>query len=245
MTSQQTAKTSIPSSEIRPPIPRSRDHGKFKHLAVFDFDSTLIDAEIINELAEIAGVGAIVSKITKQTVNGEIPFDEALHQRCALLEGVTVQDCMLLGDRIKLMENVAQLMEFLKSHGFYVAIASASLNPVAARVASRREFSGVDQFLFNHLKVENGKLTGEVEARVSDKGVVVFKLQQELGITKAHTMTVGDGSNDLAMFAESGLSIAFNAKEIAKKAATKTVDGKDVAKIVPVVEEWLAKKKID
>ena len=214
----------------------------YKYLAVFDFDSTLIDAEIIDSLAEIAGVGAIVSKMTRQTVNGEIPFDEALHQRCELLEGVTVQDCMLLGDRIKPMPNAASTLEFLKSHGFYIAIASASLNPVAARVASRREFSAVDQFIFNHLRVANGKLTGDVDVRVADKGQIVFKLQQELGIPKSHTMTVGDGSNDLAMFAESGLSIAFNAKEIAKKAATKAVDGKDVSKIIPVVDEWLAAK---
>jgi len=218
------------------------EHGKFKYLAVFDFDSTLIDAEIINELAEIAGVGAIVSKMTLQTVSGEIPFDEALHQRCELLEGVSVQDCMLLGDRIKPMANTASTLEFLKSHGFYIAIASASLNPVAARAASKRDFSAVDQFIFNHLRVANGKLTGDVDVRVADKGQIVFKLQQELGIPKERTMTVGDGSNDLAMFAESGLSIAFNAKEIAKKAATKSVEGKDVSKIVPVVEEWLARK---
>ena len=188
-------------------------------------------------------MGAIVSKITRKVIDGELPFEDALYQRAAMLEGVTVQDCMLLGDRIKAMENIAKTMEHLKSHGFYIAIISASLNPVAARVASRRDFTAVDQFLFNHLKVSNGKLTGEVDIRVSDKGALVFKLQQELGIPKAHTLTVGDGSMDLPMFAESGLSIAFNAKEIAKKAAKKTVDGKDVSKIIPVVDEWLAKKK--
>ncbi len=216
---------------------------KYKHLAAFDFDSTLIEGEVINGIAEIAGMGAIVSKITRKVVDGEIPFEDALHQRCAMLEGVTMQDCMLLGDRIKVMHNIAPTMEHLKSHGFYIAIISASLNPVAARVASRRDFTAVDQFLFNTLRADNGKLTGDVQIKVSDKGALVFKLQQELGIPKTHTMAVGDGSMDLPMFAQSGLSIAFNAKEIAKKAASKSVDGKDLAKIIPVVDEWLAKTK--
>jgi len=222
---------------------RGRDHGKYKYLAAFDFDSTLIDREVIDAIAEIAGMHAQVSKITKMVVNGELPLEDALHQRAAMLEGVTVQDCMLLGDRIKVMDNIAPTMEHLKAHGFYIAIISASLNPVAARVASRRDFSAIDQFLFNTLRASNGKLNGEVDIRVSDKGALVFKLQQELGIPKSHTLSVGDGSMDLPMFAESGLSIAFNAKEIAKKAAMRSVDGKDIGKIVPVVDEWLAKKK--
>jgi phosphoserine phosphatase len=212
---------------------------QYKYLAAFDFDSTLIEGEVINRIAEIAGMGAIVSKITKKVIDGELPFEDALYQRVAMLEGVTVQDCMLLGDRVKVMENIAPTMEFLKAAGFYIVIIGASLNPVAARVASRRDFSAVDQFLFNNLKVANGKLTGEVDIRVSDKGALVYRLQQELGIPKARTLAVGDGSMDLPMFAQSGLSIAFNAKEIAKKAATKVVDGKDLSKIIPVVDEWL------
>jgi phosphoserine phosphatase len=218
------------------------DKGKYKYLAAFDFDSTLIDREVIDAIAELAGMHAQVSKITKMVVNGELPLEEALHDRATLLEGVTYQNLMTLGDSIKAMENIAPTMEFLKAHGFFIAIISASLNPVAARVASRREFSAVDQFLFNSLKMENGKLTGDVDIRVVDKGTIVFKLQQEHGIPKSHTLSVGDGSMDLPMFAESGLSIAFNAKEIAKKAAMKTVDGKDVAKIIPVVEDWLKPK---
>ena len=222
------------------------EHGKYKYLAAFDFDSTLIDREVIDAVAELAGMHAQVSKITKMVVNGEMPLEEALHQRAAMLEGVSYENLIHLGDTIKVMENIASTMAHLKAHGFYIAIISASLNPVAARVASRPDFSTVDQFLFNTLKMKGGKLTGEVEIRVVDKGSLVFKLQQELGIPKAHTITVGDGSMDLPMFAESGLSIAFNAKEIAKKAATKVVDGKDLAKIIPVVDEWLAKNiKVD
>lgn len=219
------------------------DKGKYKYLAAFDFDSTLIDREVIDAIAEIAGMHAQVSKITKMVVNGELPLEDALHQRAAMLEGVTLQDCMLLGDRIKIMENIAPTMEHLKSRGFYIAIISASLNPVAARVASRRDFSAVDQFLFNNLRANNGKLTGDVDIKVSDKGALVFKLQQELGIPKSRTIAIGDGSMDLPMFAESGFSIAFNAKEIARKAATKSVDGKDLSKIIPAVDEWLARKK--
>ena len=216
---------------------------KYRYLAVFDFDSTLIEGEIINAMAGLAGVGDEVSKITKQVVRGETPFKEALIERCAMLAGVKEYDCRLLGDRIRLMGNVAKTLDFLRSRGFYIAIVSASLNPVAARVASRRDFHQVDHFFFNTLRTENGKLTGEVDIRVLDKGEVVRRLSQELGIPKARTVTVGDGSTDLPMFAEADLSIAFNAKEIAKRAADKVVGGKDVAKIIPVVEKWLAKPR--
>ena len=219
------------------------EHGKYRYLAAFDFDSTLIEHEIIDEIAELAGMRPQVSKITKMVVNGELPLEDALYQRATLLEGVTYENLMMLGDRIKTMGNITQTMGFLKAHGFYIAVISAALNPVAARVASRREFSSVDQFLFNSLKMDNHRLTGDVDIKVVDKGVLVQKLQQELGIDKTHTISVGDSSADVPMFSQSGLSIAFNAKEIAKKAATKTVDGKDVAKIIPVVEDWLITKK--
>ena len=208
-------------------------------LAALDFDSTLICEEIIDEIAHLAGKKKEVSEITAKAMAGEISFEQALKLRCAMLRGIKVDECISLAEKIKVRTGTEKLLGYLHDKGFFVAVISGSLDPVAREVALRIDFENVDLFLFNVLKSKDGYLTGEVDAMVTDnKGEILQKLQKNLAIGKERTLSVGDGFTDVAMFGQSGLSIAFNAKKASIVAADRAVDGDDLSPVIELIGEW-------
>jgi phosphoserine phosphatase len=213
---------------------------KKKYLAAIDFDSTLIRQEIIDEIAKLAGKKREIAEITRKTVEGEFAFEESLRRRCAMLAMIKEGGLEALAKKIEVTRGAKELLGYLFSKNFFIAVVSGSLGPVADIVAKKPDFSAVDRVIFNRLEISGGKTTGKVKIRAgNDKGAVVGKLQRELGITQERTLSIGDGSTDIAMFKKSGLSIAFVGKPAARMAASERVDEADLRLCIPLVERWL------
>ena len=213
---------------------------KFAFLAAIDWDSTLIQSEIIDEMAGEAGKRKEISKITELVKQGKLDFEHALKERCALLAGLKTSDCKKVASRIKATKGAGKLIEFLQSNGFAVVVISGSLNPCAGLVASRPEFAGLDCCLFNELELSKGKLTGKVKILVgNDKGKILKKLQKSAGVPKSRTISIGDSSGDAALFANSSFSIGFRPNSAARKSASASIIDGDISKAIPKIAKWL------
>lgn len=184
-----------------------------RRLICFDMDSTLIQAECIDELAEKAGVGAEVKAITESAMRGEIDFKESFTRRVALLKGLDVSVMQEIADNIPITEGVDRLMEVLKRCGYKIAILSGGFTFFGEQL--QRRF-GIDYVYANNLEVdENGKLTGRFLGDIVDghrKAELLKLIAQVEKVNLAQTIAVGDGANDLPMLSEAGLGIAFHAK---------------------------------
>ncbi|REK20271.1 MAG: phosphoserine phosphatase SerB [Actinobacteria bacterium] len=190
-----------------------------KRLVVMDVDSTLIQGEIIDVLAEKAGRGPEVAEITHRAMAGEIDFEPALRERVAMLKGLPVSVFDEVSDVIKPTPGARTFIRTLKRMGMKTAIVSAGFTRFTDPFARSM---GIDFSLANTLAVEDGVLTGEVEGRVVDrarKGEFLRELAAQEGIPLSQTVAVGDGANDLDMLSEAGLGIAFNAKQLVKENA--------------------------
>lgn len=193
------------------------------YLAAFDFDSTLIQQEIIDELAHRAGKGAEVSAITHAAMAGSIPYEESLRRRVALLEGLGESDLQAVADSIAYRHGFLQLMAHLKQRRFKIAVISGTFAAVIERLPHRDQFDAIH---VNDVVLDNGRLTGDVLVRVTNnKGDVLEALQQQYGIPPERTVSVGDGVTDVGMFERSGFSVAFNAKPSVRARATLALDG--------------------
>lgn len=185
-----------------------------KRLAVFDMDSTLIQQEVIDEVARKLGVEREVSTITARAMNGELDFTASLRARCALLRGVPSSVFEELKSVITYTPGAEDLVRALKSTGCKTAVLSGGFTPLASWVAGRL---GLDYAHANHLVVsEDGKtLTGELEGEIVNaekKREHVLSIAKKEGIELEHVLAVGDGANDLKMMSVAGLGVAFNAK---------------------------------
>ncbi len=184
-----------------------------RRLICFDMDSTLIQAECIDELAEKAGVGAEVKAITESAMRGEIDFKESFTRRVALLKGLDVSVMQEIADKLPITEGVDRLMEVLKRCGYKIAILSGGFTFFGEQL--QRRF-GIDYVYANNLEVdENGKLTGRFLGDIVDghrKAELLKLIAQVEKVNLAQTIAVGDGANDLPMLSEAGLGIAFHAK---------------------------------
>ncbi|MBI5226777.1 phosphoserine phosphatase SerB [Candidatus Micrarchaeota archaeon] len=204
------------------------------YLAVFDFDSTLINQEIIDELANRAGKGAEVAAITKAAMAGSIPYEESLKRRVEALTGLTEGDLQVVADAVTFRPGFLPLMAHLKRRGFKIAVISGTFACMIDRLAHRDQF---DAIRVNDLLMADGKLTGDVEVNVTDnKGVMLQSLQQRFGVSMARTLAVGDGATDVPMFKRSGFSIALHAKPAVKAHASLALDTNDLADLVPAIE---------
>ncbi|TQR32322.1 phosphoserine phosphatase SerB [Campylobacter sp. MIT 99-7217] len=204
-------------------------------LCVFDFDSTLMDGETIDILARAYGVGDEVSKITHQAMNGEFDFFESLSRRVALLKGMPYEELVNLSNNLPLMNGSFELIEFLKSKNIQVVVFSGGfhegIDPAMKKLGFHLGFA-------NYLHHKNNILTGLVggEMMFSDsKGLMLKRLKCFLNLKDEEVMCVGDGANDLSMFEQSGLKIAFCAKPILKEKADICIDTKDLKEIIEVV----------
>ena len=190
-----------------------------KRLIVFDVDSTLIDVEMIDELAKAAGVGEKVSEITRKAMSGEIDFDKALKERARLLEGLRVEVLEAISENLEITPGAEELISTLKALGFKVALVSGGFKYFVEKI--RKKLS-MDYAYANKLVIKEGKLTGEVEEPIIDdkrKGEIIRQLAKKENLLLEEIVAVGDGANDRFMLQSSGLGIALNPKKILKKVA--------------------------
>ena len=188
-----------------------------KRLIVFDMDSTIIENEIINELAVEAGVEDEVKKLTREAMDGEIDFDEALRKRVRLLRGLPVDVLERIFRNIKLTPGVRELISSLKAAGYKTAIVSSGFSYFTNRL---KEELGFDYAFGNELEIKDGKLTGNIKGRIINarvKAEIIEELARIEGISREDIVAVGDGANDTLMIKNAGLGVAFNAKSILKE----------------------------
>ena len=189
--------------------------GRKKRLLLADMDSTMIEQECIDELADEAGVGALVAGITARAMNGELNFEAALIERVGLLKGLPEQVIdHVIRDRITLMSGGKVLLATMKAQGAYCALVSGGFTAFTAKIAA---VLGFDENRANTLLVADGKLTGQVALPILGKQAKVNALHDicaRLGITPAQALAVGDGANDLGMLGLAGTGVALHAKPL-------------------------------
>ncbi|MGC1331118.1 phosphoserine phosphatase SerB [Pseudomonas sp.] len=190
-----------------------------RRLAVFDMDSTLIQAEVIDELAKAHGVGHLVSEITERAMRGELDFRASFKERMALLQGLDVSVLDAIGASLRLTEGAEVLFAELKRLGYKTAILSGGFTYFAKQVQAKL---GIDYVFANELQVVDGKCTGVAVEPIVDaqrKADLLVELAEKEGLTLEQTIAVGDGANDLPMLAKAGLGVAFRAKPLVKQSA--------------------------
>ena len=201
----------------------------------FDMDSTLIQAECIDEIAKEAGVGERVAQVTEAAMRGELDFTGSLTQRVALLEGLDVSVLESVYNRIELMPGAEALLAALRSSGVKTAILSGGFDYFAVRFATRL---GIDAYRCNDLEAVEGKLTGKTRGPIVDaqaKADHLIALAGQWGIPIEQTASVGDGANDLKAMAAAGLGVAFCAKPTVQEQADVAVNVKDLSELIPVL----------
>ena len=202
------------STELEMDISFQEDsmYRRMRRLICFDMDSTLIETEVIDELAIRAGVGEQVKAITERAMRGEIDFTESFRERVALLKGLDESVMQEIAENLPITEGVDRLMYVLKKYGYKIAILSGGFTYFGHYLQQKY---GIDYVYANELEIENGKLTGRYLGDVVDgkrKAELLRLIAQVEKVDIAQTIAVGDGANDLPMLGIAGLGIAFHAK---------------------------------
>jgi phosphoserine phosphatase len=207
--------------------------GRKKRLLIADMDSTIINVECLDELADFAGVKDKVSEITERAMRGELAFEGALRERVGMLKGLSVdalQTCY--DDRVKLNPGARTLVRTMAEHGARCALVSGGFTFFTSRVA---QAAGFHLNRANTLIEADGKLTGTVGDPILGKEAKLAALREEtsaLGLTPADALAVGDGANDLAMIEVAGLGVAYRAKPIVAAQAHAKVDHADLTALL-------------
>ena len=197
-------------------------------LCVFDFDSTLMDGETIDFLADALGLGEKVAAITEMAMKGEIDFFESLTTRVRLLEGLEMKKVDEICHSLPYMPGARETIKELRNRGYKVVVFSGGFRNATAYA---KEILGFDADFSNILHEKNGVLTGLVGGDMMfdfSKGDMLERLQSLLGVTEENTVVVGDGANDRSMFRLARTRVAFCAKEILKKEANVKIEKKDL-----------------
>ena len=204
-------------------IQKDDAYRRSRRLVCFDMDSTLIEAEVIDELAKRAGVGDQVSQITEQAMQGKIDFTDSFTQRMALLEGLSEEVLRDIAENLPIMEGAETLIHNLKAYGFKTAILSGGFSYFGHYL---QEKLGIDHVHANILEIVNGKLTGRVIHPVVDgnrKALLLRQIAENEGLSPQQVIAVGDGANDLPMLSVAGLGIAFRAKPLVRESAKQSM----------------------
>ena len=204
-------------------VQRGGLHRRAMRLIVMDVDSTLIQDEVIDLLADRAGCAVQVAKVTEAAMRGELDFAASLHERVALLSGLSASALDDVRAQLRLTPGARTLIATLKRLGYKFGIVSGGFSQVIAPLA---ETLGIDYVSANTLEVAGGKLTGRVTGEVIDRPGKATALRQfaaQAGVPLSQTVAVGDGANDLDMIAAAGLGVAFNAKPLVRDAADTSV----------------------
>ena len=213
------------STELEMDISFQEDsmYRRMRRLICFDMDSTLIETEVIDELAIRAGVGDQGKAITEAAMRGEIDFCESFRQRCALLKGLDVSVMQEIAENLPITEGVDRLMRILKKVGFKIAILSGGFTYFGNFLKQKYN---IDYVYANELEIENGKLTGNHVGDIVDgkrKAELLRLIAQVENVDIRQTVAVGDGANDLPMISIAGLGIAFHAKPKVKATAKQSI----------------------
>jgi len=199
---------------------------------MLDVDSTLIDQEVIDELAKIAGLGDQVSEITSRAMAGELDFENALRQRVRLLKGHSKEILTQVRAKITLTHGAEELISTLHSLGVKVGIVSGGFEEVIAPLAEELK---LDFFRANRLAIDMGVLTGEVSGRIigrDEKAEALRDFAKDSGVDISQTVAVGDGANDIEMIKSAGLGIAFCAKAVLRSEASVAIDVRDLRQVL-------------
>jgi phosphoserine phosphatase len=194
-----------------------------RRLVAFDMDSTLIQAEVIDELAKEAGVGEQVAAITEAAMRGELDFKQSLRKRLSLLEGLDESVLRTVAARLPMTEGAERLITTLKNVGYKIAILSGGFTYFGNILKERL---GIDYVYANELEIRDGKLTGKAVGEIVDaqkKAELLQAIADQEGISLQQVIAVGDGANDLPMLNLAGLGIAFHAKPKVKKGARQSI----------------------
>lgn len=201
-------------------------------LAVFDFDSTLMDGETLEFLAEQIGIKNEVKEITDRAMRGELDFFESLQYRVSLLKGLTVETVNQICESLPVMNGAQEVISGLKDKGYKVVCFSGGFKNATVPFVEKL---GLDADFSNILHSKDGVLTGFVGGEMmfnDSKGEMLKRLQRVLGISPEETLVIGDGANDLSMFKYASKRVAFCAKPVLKEKANIIIEEKDLSLIL-------------
>ncbi len=210
-------------------------------LVVFDLDSTLLDAESLDEFGKLGNKEEEIREITRKAMTGEVSFEEALRERAKLLRGLEIERVRGKVKEIPLMSGAADTISELRSRGIKTAVISGGFDIVAERI---KEELAMDYAVANQFVVKDGKITGEVAGpliKEGSKGEVFEMLATKVGATPEECAAVGDGANDISMLKKAGLSIAFNSKPVVQAVADVVIKKKDLREVLPHIFKWDSK----
>jgi len=204
-----------------------------KNLLIADMDSTIIQQECIDEMADMLGLKPKIAAITERAMRGELDFEPALRERVGLLKGMPEADLQrVVDDRLELMPGARSLVATMTANSAFTALVSGGFTYFTSRIAAR---VGFDTNHANVLEVADGRLTGKVREPILGREAKLATLERyrrELGLDVSETLAVGDGANDLAMVKAAGLGVAYHAKPVVAAEAAAAIDHGDLTALL-------------